>query len=203
MSEYRKLGRADVYLDERGRMQVDRDSVRRPSVSGALDGFGDDDFGDDEVGDDDVGDDEVGDDDIGDDEIGSRRSRARKAARHAAKLGRGKRWGRCLVTGTSTLTGAGATTVRIRLQHDFQGKDVTFTGSLAGTAITSIAFGDRPVFSDADGVDISVFANTSFLRGLLEGQKLGAGRDIIIGATLTGAGSLKAQVYGLKPVTHC
>ena len=113
-------------------------------------------------------------------------------------------WGMTAVSGTDTLTAAGAAAVKIRLQHDFRAQDVTFTGSAAGAKVTSIFFGDRVVWSSSDGIDVSVFGSTSFLRGLLKGQSLRAGLDITVNGSLTGAGDFAVTIVGEKPVTpHC
>ncbi|MFH1468640.1 MAG: hypothetical protein ABIO70_29895, partial [Pseudomonadota bacterium] len=159
-----------------------------------------DDFGDDDVGDDDdLGEDDLGeDDDLGDDEelgedFAGPRRRRRKARRQAkrmarkarrqARRGRGRsnvKWGMTAVGGVQTVSEAGAATVKIRLQHDFKASDVTFTGSASGATVTSIFFGDRVVWSNSDGIDVSVFASNSFMRGLLRGQSLRAGLDITV-----------------------
>lgn len=110
-------------------------------------------------------------------------------------------WGMTAVGGTDTLDAAGGASVKIRLQHDFRAQDVTFTGSAAGAKVTSIFFGDRVVWSNSDGIDVSVFSSSSFLRGLLKGQSLKAGLDITINGSLGGAGDFAATLIGQKPVT--
>lgn len=178
--------------------------------------------GDDFEGDDDL----AGDEDMaGDADIGARGSRRRRRikrrlarlnrreARLRKKLGKSRRrtrkgkkvhWGMTAVSGTDTLTAAGAASVKIRLQHDFRAQDVTFTGSASGAKVTSIFFGDRVVWSSSDGIDVSVFGSTSFLRGLLKGQSLRAGLDITVNGSLTGAGDFAVTLVGSKPVTpHC
>lgn len=113
-------------------------------------------------------------------------------------------WGMTAVAGTDTLTAAGGGSVKIRLQHDFRAEDITFTGSAAGAKVTSIFFGDRVVWSSSDGIDVTVFGSTSFLRGLLKGQSLKAGLDITVNGTLTGEGAFAVTLVGKKPVTpHC
>ncbi len=180
---------------------------------------GDDDFGDDDFGDDDFGDDDFGDDELeGDDDFGARGKRRRRRlnrrlgrlnkreARIKRKLGKsgsgGKKkvtWGMTAVGGTDTLTAAGAASVKVRLQHHFKAKDITFAGSLSGAKVTSIFFGDRVVWSNSDGIDVSVFGSTSFLRGLLKGQSLRAGLDITVNGSLTGAGDFAVTLIGQKP----
>jgi hypothetical protein len=181
------------------------------------DDWDDDDFGDDDLGDDDLGDDDFGDDDLGDEELGedfagprSRRRRARRQARRVARKarrqarkggGRSKvKWGMTAVGGVSTVSEAGAATVKIRLQHDFKASDVTFTGSASGATVTSIFFGDRVVWSNSDGIDVSVFASNSFMRGLLRGQTLRAGLDIIVNGNMPGSGNFSTTIIGQKPV---
>ena len=110
------------------------------------------------------------------------------------------KWGMTAVGGTDTVSESGATSVKIRLQHDFKAQDVTFTGSADGSKVTSIFFGDRVVWSNSDGIDVGVFASNSFLRGLLKGQSLRAGLDITVNGNLSGAGSFSATLIGQKPV---
>jgi hypothetical protein len=102
-------------------------------------------------------------------------------------------WGMTAVSGTDTLGAAGSAAVKIRLQHDFRAQDVTFTGSAAGAKVTSIFFGDRVVWSSSDGIDVSVFGSTSFLRGLLKGQSLRAGLDITVNGTPHRRGRLRGH----------
>ena len=186
------------------------------------DDFGDDDFDGEFEGDDD----DFGDDDFDGDDFGARgRGRRRRLNRRLSRLNRrqarvqrklgGRRkpaapkenpmqWGMTAVGGTDTLDAAGGASVKIRLQHDFRAQDVTFTGSAAGAKVTSIFFGDRVVWSNSDGIDVSVFSSSSFLRGLLKGQSLRAGLDITVNGTLTGAGDFAVTLIGEKPVTaHC
>ncbi len=190
------------------------------------DDFDDDDFDDDEDDDDDdFGYDDEDDDDFGY-EFGGRgrdRRRSRRANRKEKRVDRleeqirklrgqkgrsgrsrqrrstVKGWARTIVSGSDELAAAGTAKVAIRLQHHFKAKDITFAGSPVGTSITSIHFGDRLIFSDANGVDASVFGTQSFLRSLLEGQNLRAGLDITIAGELNAAGTLKVAVTGFKP----
>jgi hypothetical protein len=226
------LGYARVFRHPRtGSLVVDTDSLRRGGFAGT-DDFGaddedDDDFeGDDDFGDDVEGDDELGEDVEGDDEVGARgRGKRRRLNRRLRRLNRREgrvlnklddltprrgnkeknvHWGMTAVSGTDTLAAAGAASVKIRLQHDFRAQDVTFTGSAAAAKVTSIFFGDRVVWSSSDGIDVSVFGSTSFLRGLLKGQSLRAGLDITVNGSLTGAGDFAVTIVGEKPVTpHC
>ena len=187
------------------------------------DDYDDDDFGDD---DDDFGeDDDFGDDDFGDEDFGARgrgraRRKARKRRRLQRRMGRIQRkmgktggsskkakkkmpWGMTAVGGPDTLTAAGSTSVKIRLQHHFKAQDLTFTGSADGAKVTSIFFGDRSVWSNSDGIDVGVFASTGFLRGLLKGQSLRAGLDISVNGSLPGAGDFSVTLIGQKPVSTC
>lgn len=181
-----------------------------------------DDFGDDDVGDDLEGDFE-GEDDVGDDDVGEFGGPRRKRRRLKKRLGRLNRresnvrekladiaprrrkekrmsWGMTAVSGTQNLGAAGSAAVKIRLQHDFRAQDITFTGSAAGAKVTSIFFGDRSVWSSSDGIDVTVFGSTSFLRGLLKGQSIRAGLDITVNGTLTGSGDFAVTIIGSKPV---
>ncbi len=183
------------------------------------DDFGDDDFGEDELGDDDFGDDELGDDDFG----ARGRRRRRRLKRRLGRLnrredrvrdklrrsrrGRGKarkkvNWGMTAVGGTDHVDDAdgGAATVKVRLQHHFRAQDITFTGSVAGSKVTSIFFGDRVVWSNSDGIDTGVFASTGFLRGLLKGQSLRAGLDVVVNGTVPTTGDFSVTLVGQKPV---
>ena len=113
-------------------------------------------------------------------------------------------WGMTAVSGTQTTDLPGGTSVKIRLQHDFRAQDITFTGSAAGAKVTSIFFGDRSVWSSSEGIDVTVFGSTSFLRGLLKGQSLKAGLDITVNGTMTTGGAFAVTLVGSKPVMpHC
>jgi hypothetical protein len=112
-------------------------------------------------------------------------------------------WGATAVSDSEEITRGqgGSAALKIRLQHDFRAQDVTFTGSAAGALVNSIFFGDRAVWSRSDGIDAGVFAANGFMRGLLKGQSLKAGLDIIINGSLPGPGRFTATLIGLKP-TH-
>ena len=199
------LGHARVYRhDSTGDLVVDTDTLRRSSFAG-------DDFGADEYGDDD----EAGDEELGDDFAGPRRLNRRKnrlekrISRIDKRLDRKNRrrgrkskmaWGMTAVGGIDTVTEEGAATVKIRLQHHFKAEDVTFTGSASGATVTSIFFGDRVVWSNSDGIDVSVFASNSFMRGLLRGQSLRAGLDITVNGAMPGAGNFSVTIIGKKPL---
>ena len=112
-------------------------------------------------------------------------------------------WGATAVSASESIdrTNGGSASLKIRLQHDFRAQDVTFTGSAGGALVNSIFFGDRAVWSSSDGIDAGVFAANGFMRGLLKGQSLKAGLDIIVNGTLPGPGVFTATLIGLKP-TH-
>lgn len=121
----------------------------------------------------------------------------------ASTSGRSKvKWGMTAVGGTNTLAAAGTATVRVRLQHHFKAEDVTFSGSASGATVTSISFGDRPVWSNPDGIAVDAFAPTGMLRGILRGQNLRAGLDIVINGELTAAGTFAVTITGWKPVNQ-
>lgn len=186
------------------------------------DDYGDDDLGDDDLGDDDLGDDDLGDDDLGDDEAaaddlgdevaGPRRRRRRQArrqarrsrrqARRSARQGRNKvKWGKTALAGESnTPASAGdAITITIRPQHWFKATDITFTGDTSAK-IDTIFFGEKPVWNNASGVPVSVFSATGMLRGLLAGQKIRPGLDIIIKGTSGSTTATTATLIGFKPM---
>ena len=47
-----------------------------------------------------------------------------------------------------------------------------------------------------------MFASTGFLRGLLKGQSIRAGLDVIVNGTLTAAGDFAVTLTGTKPVSR-
>ena len=109
-------------------------------------------------------------------------------------------WGMTALSNAETLAAAGPATVRIRLQHDFRGRDLTFDGTTAGTILTSLTFGDRVVFPTGDGIPTTVLGVQGTIRGFLCGQELRAGLDITAQATLLGPGTLRMTATGWKPV---
>ncbi|TAL43214.1 MAG: hypothetical protein EPN91_06900 [Salinibacterium sp.] len=216
------MGTARIARDpDTGEIIVDDRSLRRNTARN--DDFGDDDFGDDDFGDDDFGDEygddeydadvEAGESDMGDDDFGGPRRRGKRRARKAARKQRRKHrsqgggaasdytnWGKTIVGGSFS-GGAGTAQVRVRLQFDFRALDIAFNGSTAATVITLVQFGDRIVFQDPDGFDVSLFASTGFIRNLVNGQSLRAGLDILVVGILPGAGStLRVAIPGRKPV---
>ena len=74
---------------------------------------------------------------------------------------------------------------------------------VAGAKVTSIFFGDRVVWSNSDGIDTGVFASTGFLRGLLKGQSIRAGLDVIINGTVPTPGDFSVTLIGQKPIDRC
>ncbi len=113
----------------------------------------------------------------------------------------GNGWGATAVSDSERIDQAGAVALKIRLQHDFRAQDVTFTGSAPGALVHSIFFGDRAVWSSSDGIDAGVFAANGFMRGLLKGQSLRAGLDIVVNGSLPGPGVFTATLIGSKPVS--
>lgn len=229
MKNLTPLGHARVYRDPRtGQLVVDTDTLRRSSFAGG-DFAGR--YDDDDEFDDDFQGEEEDVDDFGflrrDPErrqgrqrrrLGRRRDRLeRQVERRTDRLDRKEArieadepdptdrvptgWGATAVSDADRLDQAGAVALKIRLQHDFRARDVTFTGSAAGALVHSIFFGDRAVWSSSDGIDATVFAANGFLRGLLQGQSLRAGLDIIINGSLPGPGVFTATLIGLKPVS--
>ena len=224
--ELKYLGLARVLTDKRGRLVVDKSSLRRPArFSGDEDEAGEEDVGDedsDDDGEEDVGEeDDLGEEeeDLGDDEeiSGGRGKKRRKARRSKRKTRRKARrskrqgedqveWGKTALSGESnTPTDAGdQITITIRPQHWFKAKDITFTGDTSAK-IDTIFFGERPVWNNSSGVPVSVFSATGMLRGLLSGQKIRPGLDIVIKGTAgTASTTTTATVIGYKPLnTSC
>jgi hypothetical protein len=176
------------------------------------DDLGDDDLGDDDLGDDDLGDGELSADDLGDEVAGPRRRRRRQArrqrrqtrrkSRRSARQGRSTvKWGTTARAGESNTPAAAgdSITITIRPQHWFKSKDITFTGDTSAK-IDTIFFGERPVWNNASGVPVSVFSSTGMLRGLLAGQKIRPGLDIIIKGTAGSTTATTATLIGLKPM---
>ena len=220
---------ADPYDDDDDDYDDDDDFDDDDEFEGDFEGDFDGDIEGDELGDfdGDIEGDELGDiegDDFGADGRRRRRHLRRKLARlnrreerTRKKLRRNRRkhgiprrrkktvrWGMTAISGTQTVDLPGGASVKIRLQHDFRAQDITFTGSAAGAKVTSIFFGDRSVWSSSEGIDVTVFGSTSFLRGLLKGQSLKAGLDITVNGTMGIGGAFAVTLVGQKPVTpHC
>ena len=185
-----------------------------------------DDLGDEEdigeeedIGDEDVGDEDIGDEDVGDDaELSGRRGRKRRVARRTRRKGRrsgrqtARKGGDEVTWGKTALSGESNTpddvgdqiTITIRPQHWFKAQDITFTGDTSAK-IDTIFFGERPVWNNSSGVPVSVFSSTGMLRGLLAGQKIRPGLDIVIKGTAgTASTTTTATVIGYKPLnTSC
>jgi hypothetical protein len=71
--------------------------------------------------------------------------------------------------------------------------------------VDTIFFGDRPIWNNSVGTPVAVFAATGMLRGILNGQKIRPGLDIIIKGT-GGTANTKttATLIGYKPLnTTC
>ncbi len=224
------LGRGNIYRLASGDIEPDLDSIRLSGSDEAPDFGGrrdedddDDDFGDD-VGDfdgdfdgdetgDDVGDDlgdyvagVVGDvlgdvlgEDLGD-EVGRKRRRHKGRRRGPLRRRRSKKtmkWGKTIVSGTKTLAAGETGVVPMVLQHHFKATDVTFTAP-TDALVQSISMGDRIIWNSP--VPASVFATTSFLRNILDGQKLRAGLSIQATVSSVTGGVVTAMVFGVKPV---
>ena len=214
MSERTFLGYAPIYAGDRGDLLVDTDAV-----SGDL-GYDDDEFGYD---DDDI---EVGAPGF------VERMRERRATRKGKRADRKRRratkldskasklrsknqgsqpddhddeaWVGTVLSGNASLTGAGSWTVTMRPQHDFRANDISFPGSASGCEVNAVYFGDRPVWQSTEGVDVSFFASTGFIRNILDGQQIRAGLDIKVTGTLAGEGAAKVVIVGEKPyVSSC
>jgi len=215
MSERTFLGYAPIYAGDRGDLLVDTDAV-----SGDV-GYDDDEFGYD---DDDI---EVG------APAFVERMRERRAKRKGKRADRKRRrankldakagklraknrgnepeqdheegsWVGTVLSGSESLTAAGAWTVTMRPQHDFRANDISFPGSSSGCEVNAVYFGDRPVWQSTDGVDVSFFASTGFIRNILDGQEIRAGLDIKVTGTLAGEGDAKVVIVGEKPfISSC
>lgn len=111
------------------------------------------------------------------------------------------KWGKTALAGESnTPASAGdAITITIRPQHWFKATDITFTGD-SSAKIDTIFFGEKPVWNNASGVPVSVFSATGMLRGLLAGQKIRPGLDIIIKGTSGSTTATTATLIGFKPM---
>ena len=187
-SKLHALGRARILKDARtGELIIDTDSLQGDILEDDNLGFDDGFAGD---VDDPLDDGDLGFDD--DPDLSGRRNRKRR------RRGRRGGWGMTAVSGAEDYEGPGTATARIRLQHDFKAEDITFAGTLEGSTVTSIFFGDQPVWSTPDGVDVSIFDSNSQLRGLLKGQKIKAGLDITVNGTVPGEGRYAVTITGAK-----
>lgn len=221
MKNYTPLGHARVFRHpQTGELMVDTDSLRRTHFAGDdLAGWDDDDLDEEDFG---YDDDFEEDDELGflrrDPERRNRRKRRRLSRRRNRVTRRSERrldritrkeealdkaadWGATVVSAAETLDRGGSASLKIRLQHDFRAEDLTFTGSSQGAKVHNIYFGDRSVFSAPDGIDVGVFSAQSFLRGLLKGQSIEAGLDIVVNGSIPGPGTLSVALVGLKPNT--
>ena len=116
------------------------------------------------------------------------------------------KWGKTALSGESNTPDdvGDQITITIRPQHWFKAQDITFTGD-SSAKIDTIFFGERPVWNNSSGVPVSVFSSTGMLRGLLSGQKIRPGLDIVIKGTAgTASSTTTATVIGYKPLnTSC
>ena len=226
--QLRALGYARVFKDEDGELVVDKTTLRRRSEVSGDDDLGDEDVGDEDTDDDDDDDDDLGEDedlgdedDLGDEEVGGRRSKRRKARRKTRRVKRRSnrqerredrrggdevKWGKTALSGESNTPDdvGDQITITIRPQHWFKAQDITFTGDTSAK-IDTIFLGERPVWNNSSGVPVSVFSSTGMLRGLLAGQKIRPGLDIVIKGTAgTASTTTTATVIGYKPLnTSC
>ncbi len=116
------------------------------------------------------------------------------------------RWGKTALSGESNAPESvgDQITINIRPQHWFKAQDITFTGD-SSAKVDTIFFGDRPIWNNSVGTPVAVFAATGMLRGILNGQKIRPGLDIIIKGT-GGTANTKttATLIGYKPLnTTC
>lgn len=219
----KSLGTARIFKDTRtGELVVDKTSLRRGGdrLDGddELDDFGDEDLGDeDELGDDD----ELGEDeDFGDASARRSRRKRRKARREGRQEERqderdGRRdrrrgeednavtWAKTALAGESNTPASSGDpiTITIRPQHWFKAMDITFSGD-SSAKIDSIFFGEKPVWNNSTGVPVSVFSSTGMLRGLLAGQKIRPGLDIVIKGTAGSTSATTATLIGYKPINQ-
>lgn len=100
--------------------------------------------------------------------------------------------------GKATVGAAGPAKAVCRVQTGFMAHDLTFTGSVPGTKITSVTFGDRIVWSVPEGVEIESFAVSGHMRGVVYGQTLDAGLDAIVTGDVPGPGDLRFVLTGWK-----
>ncbi len=219
------LGTGKVFRDrESGEIVVRRHSLRRADPrdieTGAMD-YDDDDELEGDFDDDDELSGDFDDDDDEDDEFGRRRRSRRRRRRRPVRRGRkgprrrssGRKkaarvnWAQTVISGgEKSATAGGAVSIKIRVQHDFKADDITFTETTdkSGAMVTSVFFGDRLVWSNPGGVNVTVFGTTGFMRGLLQGQQLKAGLDITINGNVGAKDdTLTAIIKGRKPVTSC
>ncbi len=213
-----------VEADGRTYTSYDQDSLSRDHFHGEFAGEDYDDSDDDDFSDEDdeFGEEEdFGDDDFGDDdeEFGATRGRRRRQARRQGrrtrrKTRRAKRrgesteskmeWIKTVVGDASEIGTAGPASLQIQLQHHLKAEDIVFNGSAESAKVTSIIFGDKLIWNNAKGLDVSIFSSTSFIRGLVQGAKLRAGQIISINGSVANDGdSFSAAIVGLKPASTC
>lgn len=214
----------------RRRRRDDEDDEAGEELEAGDDEYDDEDLGDDDLGDEEAGEElEAGEEDVGDEDVGDedeagedveageedvgdfrRRRRRRRKHHHHRRHGRHRKkavkWGKTALSGESNApeSSGDQITINIRPQHWFKAQDITFTGDTSAK-IDTIFFGDRPIWNNSVGTPVAVFAATGMLRGILNGQKIRPGLDIIIKGT-GGTASTKttATLIGYKPLnTHC
>ncbi len=217
------LGSALAYQTPDGRVVIDEDSLEDDSVDFAGD-YDDDDYDiagdyDDDDYDDDV---EFGARRTRAQRRGGRRTRqdqrrGRRRTRQdqrAGNRGRGPspeaadtsvmgaegNWSSTILGDSVVTAAAGPGAIKIIPQHDFIAEDMTFEGSAAGAKVTSIFFGERPVFSSSSGIPVAVFASGAQIRKHLNNTSIKAGLTITINVTTASAGDeVTCVITGKKP----
>lgn len=221
-----------VEADGQTYTSYDQDSLSRDDFRGEFAGedydYSDDDDTsdeDDEFGDDDFGEDDFGedDDDFGeDDEFGASRGRQRRQARRGRRRSRRKgrresrrsrrkgggekkmEWIKTVVGESEEIDSTGPAALKLQLQHHLKAEDIVFNGSATDAKVTSIIFGDKLIWNNAKGLDVSIFSSSSFIRGLVKGAKLRAGQIISINGSVANDGdTFAAAIIGLKPASTC
>ena len=217
------MGSALVYRTPDGRTVIDEDSLEDDNVDFAGDYV--DDYDDDlEFGGD------YDDDDDDDLEFGARRTRAQRrggrrtrqdqrrgrrrtrqdqragnrgrspAAQDTAVNGAEGDWSSTILGDSVVTATAGPGSIKIIPQHDFIAEDMTFEGSAAGAKVTSIFFGERPVFSSSSGIPVAVFASGAQIRKHLNNTSIKAGLTITINVTTkVDADEVNCVITGKKP----
>ena len=142
-----------------------------------------------------------------------KRSRADRLEDRADKLDGGRRRSGgsknvqgTVISGKSSETTAGAVSIVITLNHQFNVDNIVFDGSSSGAMVNSIICGDDLVLNNASGTPVSIFAANNPLRDLFKGEraKLSAAQTIIINGTIANDGDVfMASVIGKKPASRC
>ncbi len=113
-------------------------------------------------------------------------------------------WIKTVVGESEEIDTAGPAALKIQLQHHLKAEDIVFNGSSSDAKVTSIIFGDKLIWNNAKGLDVSIFSSSSFIRGLVKGAKLRAGQIISINGSVANDGdTFSAAIIGLKPASTC